>query len=493
VASLFIDGFDKYGPPGIDPGLTAGEWNSKSGTFRIAAGLSSTGNALAISGGVGSNVSKTLATTYSRLIGGFRFDVTTTLGGNALCCFLSGGAQTSIRVDGAGTISLVRGAASGTVIATSSASISQNSIHYLEWDLSFGPSSQPYQLWLDGVSIISGTGNVSASSTVLQFALGDVNVNSVGVTFDDLYLFDTTGGANNAVLLTSPRIETQFPTSDSSVAFSFGAAILGSSYIAGSTTSAPGANTLALRTWTPAVNCTLNSISIVPHVSSGIAKFKATLYADSTGAPGSLTATGTEVTGTTADATLLLPFSGGQSLTAGTPYWIGFITDTSILLDENDNSLPDFVKSNTYASGPPGPAGSMTGSQPAWAIYGNVTGTGVNWFEVDINPPPGDLSYVSSATVSQEDLYGFPALSVTPTAIYTMAVKGFIKRTDTGARTISLRCKSSSTDSGGSNTGQTPATSYGWMDSFFETDPATGMAWTASGVNAATSGVKIDS
>jgi hypothetical protein len=250
---------------------------------------------------------------------------------------------------------------------------------------------------------------------------------------------------------------------------------------------------LALRTWTPPVNCTLNSIAIIPNATSGIANFKATLYADTAGVPDTLTATGTQVTGATAGSTLVLPFSGGQSLTAGTPYWIGFITDTSVILDENDNSLPGRVKSNTYGSGAPSPAGTTTGSQPAWAIYGNVTGTGVNWFEVDINPPPGDISYVSSATVSQEDLYGFPALSVTPTAIYTMAVKGFIKRTDTGARTISLRCKSSGTDSGGSNTGQTPATSYGWMDSFFETDPATGVAWTASGVNAATSGMKIDS
>jgi hypothetical protein len=490
VASLFIDGFDKYGPPGKTPNLTAGEWNSNTGVFAIQAGLSSTGNSLNISGGAGSNCSKTLGASFSRLIGGVRFEVTGSLG-NAIVAF--GGGQTAIRINGDGTISLLKGSSSGTVIATSSTSISTSSIHYLEWDLTFG-SSAPYQLWLDGVSLFSGTATVSTASSVTTFQLGDVSaVSSVLTTFDDLYLFDTTGGANNAVLLTSPRIETQFPTSDSSVAFSFGAAILGAAYIASGVATGPGANTLAVRSWTPPVNCTLNSIAIIPNVTSGIANFKAVLYADTAGVPDTLTATGTQVTGTTGGSTLVLPFSGGQSLTAGTPYWIGFITDTSLNLDENDTSLPSRTKSNTYGSGPPSPASTTTGSQPAWVIYGNLTGTGVNWLEVAINPPPGDISYVSSATVSQEDLYGFPALSVTPTAIYTMAVKGFIKRTDTGARTISLRCKSSATDSGGSNTGQTPATSYGWMDSFFEVDPATGVAWTASGVNAATSGMKIDS
>ena len=123
----------------------------------------------------------------------------------------------------------------------------------------------------------------------------------------------------------------------------------------------------------------------------------------------------------------------------------------------------------------------MTTGQPSWEIWGNLSATGVNWYEVAIDPPPGDLSFVYSSTVSQEDLYNFPALSTTPAAIYTCCVKGNIRDTASGARTISLHMKSSSVDSTGSNAGQSPATTYTWLDSFFDTDPNTTCGMDARG------------
>jgi hypothetical protein len=77
--------------------------------------------------------------------------------------------------------------------------------------------------------------------------------------------------------------------------------------------------------------------------------------------------------------------------------------------------------------------------------------------------------------------------------VYAVAVKGYVQRSDSGAKTISLRTKSGASDSGGSLAGQTPATTYGWMASVFETDPATGAAWTGANLNAATSGIRVDS
>ena len=67
----------------------------------------------------------------------------------------------------------------------------------------------------------------------------------------------------------------------------------------------------------------------------------------------------------------------------------------------------------------------MTGGQASWLRYGNVSGiTAHNWLELANNPSPGDLSYVYSDTMNDEDLFTFRALSVTPDAIDTVAVKG---------------------------------------------------------------------
>jgi len=453
MAVLFIEGFDKYGPANtVSANVTAllndGEWTNASGaiSYSIVAPLSSTGQALQLNYTTGSVVLyKTLATTYSRIIGGIRFSSNLAGSANAGLGFASSGTQAcTITINSTGAISLRTGTYTGTALATSSSTVSANSAHYLEWDITIGASSA-YQVWLDGVSVFSGTGNTGNSQTTinqLNFLGGTIGTN---IQYDDLYLFDNTGGTNNAVLNTNPRIETQFPNADSSVQFSFGAAILGQ------------------------------------------------VYADSAGSPtGSTLVTGAEVTGTTANATLVSAFSSPPTLSASTAYWLGFITDTFVQLNQVDGTTTGAKATNTYGSGPPTNP-TMTTGQPSWIIYGNMTGIAVDWYEVDVNPPPGDISYVYASSSGYEDLYSFPALTTTPNNIYTVAVKGNIKKSDTGTRTIDLRMKSGGTDTGGSNPGQTPATTYGWMDSFFDTDPNTGVAWTPTGLNSAVSGVKVAS
>jgi len=213
--------------------------------------------------------------------------------------------------------------------------------------------------------------------------------------------------------------------------------------------------------------------------------------------PNSLLSSGGQVTGATSGTTLTLALTTPQTLSAGTAYWLGYITDTSVVLQEVDATTTGYKASNTYGSGAPGTAPTMTSGQASWVIYGNLTGVAVNFYEEAIpsnqNQAVGDLSYVFDSSSGHEDLYNFPALSVTPSAIYAVAVKGYCKRSDSGSRTVSLRMKSGATDSGGTATGQSPGTTYGWLDSFFETDPNTSAAWTPSNLNAALSGFKIDS
>jgi len=307
---------------------------------------------------------------------------------------------------------------------------------------------------------------------------------------------------NSGVLTSSVVVETSFPsgdaqkqfTNDGNVVWPAGITAAGVYSVTG-TTNAPGANQLFLVKITPAVACTLNSVSIIPRATSAGAKYRGVAYADSSGAPGSLLTSGTEVVGATSGTTITGVLTTPQSLVAGTSYWIGYITDTSVVLAQVDATTNLGRKiANTYTSGAPGSAGAMTTGQATWQIWGNCTGAAVNWASEALNPPLGTVAaQIHSATVAQEDLYTFPALVTTPSTIYGVAIKAFVAKSDSGARTVSLNMKSGSSDSTGSSAGQAMSTTNQWQRSFFDVDPATGVAWTRAGLNAASSGVSVAS
>src|ERR1043165_916858 len=140
---LLLEGFDKYGPANPNPAavgamLAAGEWTSAASTgtgAAIVAGLSSTGQAFSTQN-VGTGCSKTLPSSYSRLIGGCRFSSSLASSPNAGVQFLDNGtAQCTLTINGTtGTISLRNGGVAGTALSTSAGSVSANSTHYVEWD-----------------------------------------------------------------------------------------------------------------------------------------------------------------------------------------------------------------------------------------------------------------------------------------------------------------------------------------------------------------------
>jgi len=310
------------------------------------------------------------------------------------------------------------------------------------------------------------------------------------VSYDDLYLDDGTG----SILGTNPVVETHTETSDSQAQFSVGASVFGAWVNYSNSTNAPGANQLFFRAFTPSANGNLASVSTIPAATSAGANFKAVVYADSSNKPGSLLATGNQVTGTTSGSVLTSTFTSPPALTAGTQYWIGFITDTSVALQLSDNSTAGQRAANTYTSGAPATAPTMTTGQSDWILWGNLTGVTSHTYEVTQNAPLGylgDYSYVQSNTVGQEDLFNVAALVSNPSQIYTVAVKGFLRDSDAGSRTVTLQTKSGGVDSGG--TAFTPSTTYQWFGSYWATDPNGNTAWTVNNLNNALDGYKIAS
>jgi hypothetical protein len=513
MACLFLESFDKYGVPNANGAtntapttahlVAQGDWTSATtGTqSTIVTGLSATGGAISLGG---CTLSKTLSGNYPRLIGGVRFAAS--LGAVVGMQFNDNvTAQCGIMINnGTGTISLKNGTySSGTIIATSTASVSANSTHYLEWDLTFS-NTGAYQVWLDGLSILSGTADLTTTANnyanVYQLSSGG-GTNTL--VCDDLYLFDATGTRNNAALLTNPRIETTFPISDNTVQFAFGAASLGASAPRNNGSINATANFWYVRPLTPTQNCTLVSLTVLPGTTSGTINLRPVVYADNAGAPGTLLTTGATATGMTLAVPLLLNLTSAQSLTAGTQYWIGFMSDIALttMIAGVDGLQLGRSATVTFTSGAPSTAPASSSGITTLDIWGNITGTttntycvsGVNVGEPPAGPPLPNQSYVSDATVGHEDLYNFGSLSSTPTNIYAVAVKAYCARSDSGARTVSMRLKSGPTDSAGTLPGQSPANTYGWLASYFETDPNGSVAWSPSALNAASSGLRIDS
>lgn len=491
MAILFMEGFDKYGPPTASQArlnaLMAGDWTNTA-SCEIVNPLSGAGYALKLS--AASSINRTVGT-KGQLIVGFRF--TSNLLNRVGLTFLDGASsQASVTINPtAGNISVRNGGISGTIIETSTEFVSAAAVHYLECDLTFG-NSGAYKVYLDGIEILNGTGNLTTTANNSADGI-EFSCTSTGqLTLDDLYVFDTSGGSNTAVLNTSPVVETTFPSSDSAVTFAASASFIGDAEAYTNTSASAGANALVLKKVTPAVNMTINSVSLMPSATSAGAKFKAVVYDDNAGAPDALLDEGSEVVGTTSGTVLTLPATAPQALTGGTDYWIGYITDTSVSVHLADTTALGRAKGNTYGGGAPDPAGSMSTGQATLQMWGDCTLATDNYPEVSNNAPGlADYSYVSSSNVGDEDLFGFPALSVNPAAVYAVAVKMFVRDTDAGARTLTMQCKSNVTDS--SSAAVAPGTSYSWLSGYYPLDPNGDITWTYTAVNAATAGYKIAS
>lgn len=495
--TIFTDGFDVYGPPGVTPALNT-QWTNVSGSSAVVAGLSSPGYALRLNSN--SSCTKTMSAGYTRITGSVRFksDLGTNNnqllfqnGATAVCCFT---------IETNGVINFRTGGAAGAIVAAGAA-VATGSTHVLTFDIIMGASAA-YTVYLDGVLYMSGSGNTANSqssyNTIVAF---QTTSGTALLTIDDLILIDPTQPNYNSTLLTSnPVIETQFVSGDTQTQFANDGNVIPVAGVAAygiykAVTNMSVAIGLWLLKITPLVNCTLNSVSAIPSASSGAAKYKGVVYADSAGAPGALLSSGNEVIGATAAATLTLPLVTPQAFIAGTSYWIGLICDTTVNFQQYDNAtnLGRF-KANTYASGAPNPAGATTGGQGTLQIWGNCTGAAVSWPSLSLNPPLGTAqAQTHSSTVGQEDLFGFPPLVTNPTTIFGMAVKGFVSKSDAGARTASFNAKSGAADTTGSAPSQGLATTPQWQGSYFDVDPATGLPWTTAGANAAKAGVSVAS
>ena len=113
---------------------------------------------------------------------------------------------------------------------------------------------------------------------------------------------------------------------------------------------------------------------------------------------------------------------------------------------------------------------------------------GSNWQNVDEIPPNDDTDFNDTTTVGNIDSFTHAALSGSPNTISAVIVNVRAKNTTTGSGSVAPFVRSSTTDSPG--TAQALNTNYQDFQAVYNTDPATSVAWTTSGVNSCEFGYK---
>lgn len=497
---IFMDGFDKYGDLNsmgggyVSLNITQGEWTTAGTNCSINPPLSSSGYSLSFT----NILAKTLSANYSRLIAGVR--IKTDLTGNTGIVFVDvTTAQCTVGIQASTGYICIWTGTFNTVIYQSSTAITANTTHYLECDITFaGGGTGTYSLYLDGVLLHTG------NATTIQSADAYANVVQLYATsysyFDDFYLFSSAGTINNAPLLTNPRIQTDYPTSDHQTQLSNIATVVGVADVSPFSQNA-SANNLYLRAAVPAVNCTLNAVHFIPIRTQPTGTALAGIYAYTGGTSvGTLLCTGSVSTGFVSNTACTLPLPN-VSVTAGSTYWIGVMfsgaADMGITQSDVIATSCQYINTGTFPTLPAANT-AFNGYIYGLALWATGTGATVNWSTMNQLPPmtttyypAGTYGVIEGVTAGTEDLYGFPTLATDIVKIYATAMKTSSKLSASGTRGISLNMFSGATDSKGSMGTAFLSTSFVWYGSYFENDPNTSTTWTRSGLNAAYGGQSI--
>lgn len=144
----------------------------------------------------------------------------------------------------------------------------------------------------------------------------------------------------------------------------------------------------------------------------------------------------------------------------------------------NNNFLGDVVVRTL------GPIGNGNSSQ----LLGSDADS-INNYQLVDERPFSSVDYVGSATTGQKDTYAIADLPAGVTTVYGMQINGSMAKSDATLAQARYVVRSGGTDYGGIT--RALSTSFIGYYELYETDPATGVAWTPTGVNNMETGVEI--
>lgn len=159
------------------------------------------------------SLTKTLTSVATRVCGfAFYFSGSSVPGMTLVQYWDTGTTQCDLRIVGTGQLQVTR---NGTVLGTSATGlINGNNWYYIEFKVTIGASGS-YDVHVASASVLSGSGNTqnTANATSNQFVIGPIP-NVSPTNFDDIYVLNSSGSANNTFLGES-KIVTNLPSADS--------------------------------------------------------------------------------------------------------------------------------------------------------------------------------------------------------------------------------------------------------------------------------------
>ena len=213
MSLLFIDGFDHYATADINK-----KWASASGSISSTGGRRG-GGAFNTNGFGNVTSSNPFASSPTIIVGG-AFKTTSANGGYRVVFSLKEGAtdHLSLCINTDGTISVLRGTQSGTLLGTSTTAVNQSNWNYVEIKATIHSTTGSIAVRINGTSeaalsltgINTRNGGTNGAITVVGLGQGS---NGFYGSIDDFYICNTSGTTNND-FLGDCRIDTIYPTSD---------------------------------------------------------------------------------------------------------------------------------------------------------------------------------------------------------------------------------------------------------------------------------------
>jgi hypothetical protein len=133
---------------------------------------------------------------------------------------------------------------------------------------------------------------------------------------------------------------------------------------------------------------------------------------------------------------------------------------------------------------------ATAGGSSSWHVmslelYDNDTS---NYTAVDDPQDTGDTDYVATSGSGNIDTYAITDLTPTVGAVLSVVVNMVVRDDAGGSPAVAAVVRSGGANYVGSS--QNTSSGYNDLQEMFDIDPATGVAWTISGVNAAEAGIK---
>jgi len=483
MAFVWSDGFDCYAT-GAD--ATTGYWDTTvASSLNLVAGRFAGSQAFSWNGIASQTLAKTSSVNDAVHHINVAFRQTFAISGSNLGLYLQlldgATAQCSIvfRTDGA--ILLTAGAANGTVLATYTGAFPVvNTWYSFEIEVVISNTAGWMKVRKNGNTTEDFTSSLTLDTQVSANAYANKLqiAQQVGVAtqnLDDLYW---RSDASSVPWAGDMKCVTRYPASDASVQFSRSTPNYTQAAGFGSSTATINVNVAVYQVFSASYSGTTATLSVVFGGGTTTCNMKCALFASTGTAPAAVLGTATPLA-LSAATTATFTFSTPVTLVKGTQYWVGFVADATSGNFTTTVAASGAQNVTTYASWP---TASPVVSGIKAPIVSLIVNTTVNADMVNEAQQDATTSYVYDSVPGHADFYGIAPIASTPLTTFAVTTRAYMIKSDAGTRTAAVQLKSGSSTVASPTVVLTPS-NWQWAWRHDTTDPATGAAWTAAGVN----------